>query len=728
VLNFLFNHKYQIRPAFYLDPAGLRRRFILCGVVHAIFLPFVLFFLTLHFGFQNAYDWKSTKKYLGPREWSLHARWLFREFNELPHSFERRLAPSYQATEEYLKLFGSSGTTAALGRVLVFMSGSVGAVLFLFAAINDAILLHVKIADWNLLWYAGVVGVVYSVGKSMVPSDESSLHPRSIRNLLAETDAALQNVATHTHYYLESWKGRGADPATLATITSMFKFKANLFAMEVLAVVVAPYILCVSLAQSSEPICEFVVAVKEEIVGAGEVCGFATFDFDKYADEAWEGKTMGPTAAVRESGPDHHPTLAESIAYTGNVERAAEQLRKPKTRHGKMEKSFFSFMVRVLHSKMMCSLPLSAAHSTFLGNFLQASHPSWQCSASGQSLVDRVAQYERDETHAFSREQQLHIDAAARQLETLARWEQQRRTPDAFNVRGLDESYIPKSAQAPADAGAGLYPEAASTYHPPPYQRQRSPYLEESYDGASPQRSPLSRTSDSISVAPPSDDPILPFASASADGSPRALAPPPPAAASLSRSLAPSLGAATGFFGAPPMAATTLAASPTSPGLSSELRRILNLSSLDPDVRSVVLGRSALMLGGAGGATGIGTSDFDVGAGGAAAAASSALFSSSSNDVEDRRMERQYMWLERYHAHVAAQQGSGAAEQGGAAASSHATASSAFAGVAHTDVAAGGRPRQRHQPSPPPPPPPNRIAPYEEDADGSSHGPFGSIV
>jgi autophagy-related protein 9 len=198
------------------------------------------------------------------------------------------------------------------------------------------------------------VGVVYSVGKSMVPSDESSVHPRSIRNLLAETDAALQNVATHTHYYLESWKGRGSDPATLATITSMFKFKANLFAMEVLSVVVAPYILCVSLAQSSERICEFVVSVKEEIVGAGEVCGFATFDFDKYADEAWEGKTMGP-AAVRESNSDHHhPTLAESIAYTGNLERAAEQLRKPRTRHGKMEKSFFSFIVRAIIRSCAC--------------------------------------------------------------------------------------------------------------------------------------------------------------------------------------------------------------------------------------------------------------------------------------------------------------------------------------------------------------------------------------
>jgi hypothetical protein len=34
--------------------------------------------------------------------------------------------------------------------------GSLGAVLLVFAMINDSILLHVN--DWNLLWYVGVVG------------------------------------------------------------------------------------------------------------------------------------------------------------------------------------------------------------------------------------------------------------------------------------------------------------------------------------------------------------------------------------------------------------------------------------------------------------------------------------------------------------------------------------------------------------------------------------------
>lgn len=91
VLNYMFNHSRKVRPAFYGDPSSLRRRFVLCGVAHAIFMPFLLFFVTLHFFMSNVYDWQSTKEYLGPRDWSSLARWTFREFNELPHSFERRI-------------------------------------------------------------------------------------------------------------------------------------------------------------------------------------------------------------------------------------------------------------------------------------------------------------------------------------------------------------------------------------------------------------------------------------------------------------------------------------------------------------------------------------------------------------------------------------------------------------------------------------------------------------
>jgi autophagy-related protein 9 len=70
VLSYMFNHKYQIRPAFFMDSQSLQRRFIICGIAHIVFMPFLLFFLVLHFFLQNVYDFRSSKQYLGPREWS----------------------------------------------------------------------------------------------------------------------------------------------------------------------------------------------------------------------------------------------------------------------------------------------------------------------------------------------------------------------------------------------------------------------------------------------------------------------------------------------------------------------------------------------------------------------------------------------------------------------------------------------------------------------------------
>ena len=299
-------------------------------------MPFLLFFITAYFGLQNAYDWKSTKEYLGPREWSQPAKWMFREFNELQHVFDRRMEPSYAAAERYLGLFGSNELLAALGRIMVFVGGSFGAILFAFAAMNDAILLHVKIANWNLLWFAGVFGVVYSGGKALIPKPEAQ--PKSARNLYAEIDAALMNVANHTHYYPDTWKGRGWDQDTNRAFNRMFKYKAKLFVSELLSLIFAPYVLYFSLANCAEAICEFVIAAKAEIPGAGDVCGFATFDFATFNDERWTGHGQSRDLLAG--------SLVDSIMQSGNIEEARKLVPRPSAKLRKMERSHENFKVR----------------------------------------------------------------------------------------------------------------------------------------------------------------------------------------------------------------------------------------------------------------------------------------------------------------------------------------------------------------------------------------------
>ncbi|KAL7559300.1 hypothetical protein ACA910_001383 [Epithemia clementina (nom. ined.)] len=579
VLNFMFNHKYNIRPAFYLDPSALKHRFVVCGIAHAIFMPFLLFFSTMHFGLRNAYDWKSMGQYLGPREWSLTAKWTFREFNELPHIFERRLAPSYEASEDYLKLFGQNELMTAAGHILVFLGGSIGAVLVVFYSINDAILLHVKIADWNLLWYAGVAGAIFSAGKSLLPKGNDA-RTRYIRNVYAARDAALANVANHTHHYPDIWRGRGWDPKTHKAFSSMFKFKAQLFLQEVLSLILSPYILCVSLPRCAEAICEFVLSIKSEVPGVGEVCGYATFNFDVYGDESWEGKTLGKQANASEVHAANYSNSVLSIGF----EEASKRFPKPKAKLGKMEKSFFNF---------------------------KGSHPSWKVSESGRHLVDRVEQYQREETAALTREQQLHIAAAARQLETLARLERQTTAEyqtsfPFFTASGDSMSPVrgendPPSArqQAPADAGAGMF-RSTTGYsslpigNPPPL----AAFAQLSTTRSASDHDAVNNEGDESSVAPFALNVAQSYASES-----RVLADRPSPETQT-----------TGFQPQPidmVLQGRSIHLSGNCLALSNDIRCLLNMSSLE---------------------TG------------------SLLDEGVSSHVE----ERQYMWLDRYHSHIAA--------------------------------------------------------------------------
>jgi hypothetical protein len=277
-------------------------------------------------------------------------RWTFREFNELPHAFERRMGPSYEAGESYLKLFTQSSAITSLGRLLVFISGSLGAVLLTFAAVNDAILLHVKIGDWNLLWYVGMLGATYAIGKGLLP--DPAIHPPYTRNLFSEMDKSLSKVATHTHYYPDVWKKRGWDALTQKAFQGMFTNKAKLFALELCSVILAPILLCTSLRKSADDICEHVQKLKMDVPGAGDMCGYSCFDFDSFQDESWESDRVDDSDEEKIGVGNLGTSLDTSISETVSSSPMESQSR-PKARFGKMEKSLFSFKVRMLYFQMI---------------------------------------------------------------------------------------------------------------------------------------------------------------------------------------------------------------------------------------------------------------------------------------------------------------------------------------------------------------------------------------
>lgn len=659
ILNFMFNHKYEIRPAFLLDAHSLQWRLKLCGVLHLLLLPFLMIFVLLHFLFRNVYDFKISEQYMGSKGWSTVAQWTFREFNELPHVLERRLERSYEASEDYHKLFGTSEWMAALGKLLVFMGGAMAFVLLVLGVLNDAILLHVQLWGRNLLWYAGIAGIIYSIGKALLPTKESQ--PSVSRNLFADMDTALKAVSKHTHYYPEHWKGRGWDSKVHSQFGLFFDSKVKLFLWELISLILAPYLLIVQLPKCAPAICEFCLTSKASVAGAGDVCGFSTFDFDTFKDEAWEGKTLGESTMLQPNATDDddedvetgqaqgRETLEESFLRTGNLEEATRRHPKPRAREGKMEKSFFSF---------------------------QASHPNWKCSPSGQSLINRVEEYRKAEVSAQLRERELHIEAAARQLETLARLEREHQAQHSPAIRRFHRDRVQDAHHFPTTTGkqvaeedrgdAPLLPslhKGPTTNGPPPKASETDhAQLNHTMTKA------LTRVSSASSAS------AFPFANGTTPATPlhypetimgaingtgSHLTPGPTPVMYLptaSQGLEPTPEGTTPGSVATPLSLVTASSSASHrdalrAGLSTELRKLLTLSTSFDHPSESVLGASVANPATAAPLVGSVVQHLD-----APTLAPQVTGLSSSTNLPDRTAERQYYWLERFHQHLESQQ------------------------------------------------------------------------
>lgn len=314
LMDHIFSQRFIIRRTFLDDELALRRRFISAGLIHVALVPFVAVFMVMHFFLLHAQDWHDKKHYLGPREWSPVAQWSFRELNELPHVFEKRIAASREPADAYLKLFPQP-IVVALARCLAFVSGAIVTVLLALAAAldsGDAILLYVKLGDRNLLWYAGAASAVFAISRAFVPTDEekntsvgvdtprnrtSHAHPGGYNAGDNTTDmdaeVIMQRIAEHTHCFPEEWRGQAHTHDVRDAFACAFRYKAWLFFDEVTSVVFAPLVLCFSLPSSAPTILKFIRDNTVDVDGLGSVLGHSLFDFDTYGDTRYGSPING---------------------------------------------------------------------------------------------------------------------------------------------------------------------------------------------------------------------------------------------------------------------------------------------------------------------------------------------------------------------------------------------------------------------------------------------------
>ncbi|KAE8227842.1 hypothetical protein CF326_g7247 [Tilletia indica] len=280
LLGFFFDQDGQLNQAVLSERNrtalvdGLRKRFVTMAILNAILAPFIILYLLFFSFFRYFAEYHKNPANLGSRQYTEYARWKFREFNELPHLFKRRMRSSMPFAQRYTDQFPKE-RVVLLARFVAFVAGSFTAVLLLASLFDPDLFLHFDITPQrNTLFYIGIFGGVLAVARGMVPEESVVIDPES----------EIREVIRRTHYYPDEWRGRLHSTEVHGDFGTMYMLKVYIFLMEMVSVIVTPFILWVSLPQSAPAIVDFFREFTVHVDGLGYVCSFAVFDFKRHGN------------------------------------------------------------------------------------------------------------------------------------------------------------------------------------------------------------------------------------------------------------------------------------------------------------------------------------------------------------------------------------------------------------------------------------------------------------
>ncbi|ODO03086.1 hypothetical protein I350_05931 [Cryptococcus amylolentus CBS 6273] len=361
LLGYLFDWRGQVRKEFVREKRrqdlvqGLRRRLVFMGILNGLFAPFIIVYLLMYSFFRYFEEYHKNPSSIGSRQYTPYAQWKFREFNELPHLFERRLDRSYVTAKEYVDQFPKE-KTALLMRFVAFVAGSFAAVLLAATLLNPDLFLHFEITPRRtVLFFLGVFGSVLAVARSMVPEE----------NMVFDPEASLKEVVKWTHYLPEEWRGRLHSEK--AKFGKLFALKITIFFDELLSVILTPFVLFFSLPPCASEIIDFFREFTVHVDGVGYVCSFAVFDFSRQGNVDLEAEDLHrPETGADRMGLQAQNTIPSAPLSPRLSNRGqGNRTRDRSSNEIKMEKSFLHF---------------------------RATHPDWQPSDPNPSVfLDKLA-------------------------------------------------------------------------------------------------------------------------------------------------------------------------------------------------------------------------------------------------------------------------------------------------------------------------------------------------
>ncbi|KAJ6525751.1 autophagy protein Apg9-domain-containing protein [Mycena capillaripes] len=329
LMEYLFDQHGKVRKVFLKSKnrpvliEGLKRRFIFMGMLNAVFAPFIVLYLLMYSFFRYFEEYHKDPSTIGGRRYTSYAQWKFREFNELPHLFTRRLDESHPFANMYIGQFPNENL-ALIMRFVAFVSGSFAAVLFIATVLDPDIFVHFEITPHRtVLFYLGVFTSVLAVARGMIPEE----------NRVFDPELLMTEVITFTHYMPDEWKGQLHSKRIHTEFGQLFAMKILIFVEELISVVLTPFVLWFSLPDCAPAIIDFFREFTVHVDGRGYVCSFAEFNFERHGNVKFgapaqihdkrmisnEGKMEKSFLNFKAANPDWNPTDPSGSLYLSRM-------------------------------------------------------------------------------------------------------------------------------------------------------------------------------------------------------------------------------------------------------------------------------------------------------------------------------------------------------------------------------------------------------------------------
>ena len=274
---FTKNHKLNLTYICNYD--SIKRWFVFFGIIHIFYIPFKIVYYIFNYLFHHAEDIKSQRenKDILQNDWTLYAKWQFREYNEMEHIFNKRLRASYQYADMYHKQYYKPVINSIFTCIL-FICKSVISILILVTLIDDNLLLVTNIFDKNLLWCIALLSVIISICKSGEIDNTIMIY---------SSEKIMKNIALYTHYYPDHWKNNCHKVYVKKEFNKLYKNKFLFFIYDLLSIAMIPYIFICSIPNSVEKICKFVNNSTDHLNGYGDICVYS--NFEKKNNDSYHG-------------------------------------------------------------------------------------------------------------------------------------------------------------------------------------------------------------------------------------------------------------------------------------------------------------------------------------------------------------------------------------------------------------------------------------------------------